>query len=190
MDAAAGLALNVHAGPFGRVCVGVVRVLVHGVAGAPSTLRHDTSRGSRRSLTIQSPEFRSDVKMFPLWIWAPQVIEDAVDHGLVLGENGRLYDTKKGEALPEHIKPMPLLTEKQLEGFQEFSASEVIPRFIARYHDLISMADDGPVRVIGENGVLKDKPGFEVDLINRTSLDPEPYIKPNIRLDNFSFNQI
>ena len=30
-------------------------------------------------------------------IWAPQVIEDAKDHGLVLGENGKLYDTKKGE---------------------------------------------------------------------------------------------
>ena len=27
--------------------------------------------------------------------WAPQVIEDAADHGLILGENGKLYDTKK-----------------------------------------------------------------------------------------------
>ena len=33
-------------------------------------------------------------------IWAPEVIEDAKAHGLVLGENGSLYDTKKGEALP------------------------------------------------------------------------------------------
>ena len=29
-------------------------------------------------------------------IWAPQVIEDAADHGLVLGGNGKLYDTKGG----------------------------------------------------------------------------------------------
>jgi mannose-6-phosphate isomerase-like protein (cupin superfamily) len=28
-------------------------------------------------------------------VWAPQVIQDAQDHGLVLGENGTLYDTKK-----------------------------------------------------------------------------------------------
>ena len=28
-------------------------------------------------------------------IWAPQVIEDASDHGLVLSEKGRLYDTKR-----------------------------------------------------------------------------------------------
>ena len=34
-------------------------------------------------------------------VWAPQVIEDARDHGLLLGENGVLYDTKKGAALPK-----------------------------------------------------------------------------------------
>lgn len=33
-------------------------------------------------------------------IWAPQVIEAAKAHGLVLGANGRLYDTKKASACP------------------------------------------------------------------------------------------
>ena len=37
-------------------------------------------------------------------IWAPQVIQDAANHGLLLSENGRLYDTKKGESLPDGIK--------------------------------------------------------------------------------------
>ena len=32
-------------------------------------------------------------------IWAPQVITDAKDHGLVLGENGKLYDEAKAEVL-------------------------------------------------------------------------------------------
>jgi quercetin dioxygenase-like cupin family protein len=36
-------------------------------------------------------------------IWPPQVIQDATEHGLVLGENGRLYDTKKGERLPDDV---------------------------------------------------------------------------------------
>jgi len=35
--------------------------------------------------------------------WAPEVINDAKDFGLLLGDNGVLYDTKKGELLPEHI---------------------------------------------------------------------------------------
>ncbi len=44
-------------------------------------------------------------------IWAPQVIEDAADHGLVLAETGKLYDTKKGETLPDGVNPMTKLTE-------------------------------------------------------------------------------
>ena len=43
-------------------------------------------------------------------IWAPQVIEDAADHGLVLGANGKLYDTKQGQNLPAGVGPMPVLT--------------------------------------------------------------------------------
>ncbi len=52
-------------------------------------------------------------------IWAPQVIDDARDHGLILAETGRLYDSKKGESLPEGTRPMPPLTDEQLKGFPE-----------------------------------------------------------------------
>ena len=41
-------------------------------------------------------------------IWAPQVIEDAKAHGLILGENGRLYDSKKGQKLPVGMAPMQI----------------------------------------------------------------------------------
>ena len=30
--------------------------------------------------------------------WAPQVIEEAKKYGLILGENGLLYDMKKGDS--------------------------------------------------------------------------------------------
>ena len=43
-------------------------------------------------------------------IWAPQVLENALAHGLVLSEKGVLYDTKKGETLPIGEQPMPPLT--------------------------------------------------------------------------------
>ena len=46
--------------------------------------------------------------------WAPQVIEDAADHGLILGENGKLYDKKKGQKLPDHISPMPVMQREEL----------------------------------------------------------------------------
>ena len=102
-------------------------------------------------------------------IWAPQVIDDAADHGLVLGGNGKLYDTQKGQALPAGINPMPVLTDADLKTYPEPTAYDVVPGYVARYWDLMAMADKDPVTVIGENGMLRDKPGFEVSLINRAS---------------------
>ncbi|WP_194096382.1 cupin domain-containing protein [Marivivens aquimaris] len=105
--------------------------------------------------------------------WAPQVIEDAKDHGLVLGENGKLYDSKKGQFLPEGVKPMPLLTEEQLKAYPEPTTADVIPGYVARYWDLMALADKTPAKVIGENAALKDKPGFEVDFISHKSASDE-----------------
>lgn len=102
-------------------------------------------------------------------IWAPQVIEEARAHGLVLSEKGRLYDTKKGQSLPEGIGPMPLLTEDELKQFPEPATAEVVPNYVARYWDLVALADRKPAKVIGEHGKLRDKPGFEVDFITRGS---------------------
>ncbi|MEO1309243.1 MAG: cupin domain-containing protein, partial [Pseudomonadota bacterium] len=98
-------------------------------------------------------------------LWAPQVIEDAADHGLVLAETGKLYDTKKGEVLPEGVKPMPLLSDAELMERREPSTADVLPNHVARYWDLVALADKQPIRVIGETGLLRDRPGFEVDLI-------------------------
>jgi quercetin dioxygenase-like cupin family protein len=106
-------------------------------------------------------------------IWAPQVIEDARAHGLVLSEQGKLYDTKKGESLPEGVKPMPLLTEEELRAFPEPEPEDVVGGFVARYLDLVARAGKAPVTVIGETGVLRDRPGFEVSFITRASASPE-----------------
>ena len=102
-------------------------------------------------------------------MWAPQVIEDAADHGLVLGENGKLYDTKKQQRLPDGVKPMPLMSAEELAKRPEPTTAEVLPNQIARYWDLYALADKEPAKVIGEHGVLRDKPGFEVDFITRQS---------------------
>ena len=104
-------------------------------------------------------------------IWAPQVIEDAKAHGLVLGENGVLYDTKQGQALPDGVAPMPLLSEQELEAYPEPEVSEVIPNYIARYWDLMALAADEPAKVIGPDATLPDRPGFELDFITRGSID-------------------
>jgi mannose-6-phosphate isomerase-like protein (cupin superfamily) len=106
-------------------------------------------------------------------IWAPQVIEDAADHGLVLGANGKLYDTKKGQNLPECVGPMPVLSEAELKAYPEPTTADVVPHHVARYWDMVALGDRKPALVIGENGMLPDKPGFEVHLVTRGSASAE-----------------
>jgi len=102
-------------------------------------------------------------------IWAPEVIKDAQAHGLVLGENGKLYDSKAGVALPDGVSPMPVLTEDELKGYPEPSPMAVVGGYVRRYWDMVALAKDKPTKVIGEKGIIRDKPGFEVDLITRES---------------------
>jgi quercetin dioxygenase-like cupin family protein len=109
-------------------------------------------------------------------IWAPQVIEDARAHGLVLGANGKLYDSKKGQALPDGVEPMPLLTDDELKTFPEPTTADVVPNYVARYWDLMALSDRQPAKVIGEHGLLRDKPGFEVELLSRNSIPSTPYV--------------
>jgi mannose-6-phosphate isomerase-like protein (cupin superfamily) len=108
-------------------------------------------------------------------IWAPQVIEDAKSHGLVLGENGKLYDSKKGQSLPEGVKPMPLLTDEELKAFPELPPAAVVRDYVARYWDLMALARHEPAKVIGPDALLHDRPGFEVELLTRGSIAETPY---------------
>lgn len=103
-------------------------------------------------------------------IWAPHVIQDAADHGLVLGENGKLYDTKKGQALPAGIGTMPLLSDAELAKVDVPTPMQVVGGYVRRYLDMKALASTGtPCKVIGEGGIIRDKPGFEVDLLTRES---------------------
>lgn len=107
--------------------------------------------------------------------WAPQVIEDAKDHGLVLGENGVLYDSKQGQTLPHNVHPMPLLNDEELAKRAEAPTSAIVRDYIGRYWDMMALAADAPCKVLGENALLKDKPGFEIELLTRGSQPEDPY---------------
>lgn len=106
-------------------------------------------------------------------LWAPQVIEDAKDHGLILGENGKLYDSKQGEHLPEGVNPMPVLSEEELKRYPEPSPIDVVGFGVRRYNDMVAMAQKTPCLVIGETGIIQDKPGFEVGFLTGASATAE-----------------
>ncbi len=107
--------------------------------------------------------------------WAPQVIQDATEHGLVLGDNRVLYDTTQGQQLPQGVGPMPVMSEESLAGIPEFSAAQVVPNFVARYHDLMALSRCQPASVIGADAIIKDRPGFDVDLLSRESISRDMY---------------
>ena len=108
-------------------------------------------------------------------IWAPQVIEDARDHGLVLGENGKLYDTRKAQSLPAGVSAMPVLSDDTLAMYAEPDVADVVPHYVARYWDLMALARSRPVPVIGPDAVIRDRPGFDVDFITTESIPAEAY---------------
>ena len=108
-------------------------------------------------------------------LWAPQVIEDAKDHGLILGENGTLYDTKKGQALPDDVAPMPIMDDAALAQIKEPSVADFVPNYVARYLDLMAYAKGQPVSVISETGLLRDKPGFDIEFLSHDSCDGQKY---------------
>lgn len=108
-------------------------------------------------------------------IWAPEVIKDAAAHGLILGDNGKLYDRKKGQDLPADVKPMPLLDEAELKKYPEPTADDVMPHYVARYQDMLAMATRRPARVLGADAMIVDRPGFEIDLLKRGSISSEAY---------------
>ena len=110
-------------------------------------------------------------------IWAPQVIEEARAHGLLLSERGRLYNTKRNETLPPDEKPMPLLSSAELERFPEVSVEAMVPRFIARHRDMQARGARSPVKVVGARGALiLDRPGFEVEFASRGAFSDQPVV--------------
>ncbi len=111
-------------------------------------------------------------------IWAPHVLETAQAHGLVLSEAGVLYDTKKGQTLPDGEQPMTKLSATKLAEIAEIPVDKVVPDYVARYWDMMALASNKPCQVIGEAALIKDKPGFEVDLLTRGSIATDSYINP------------
>ena len=114
-------------------------------------------------------------------VWAPQVLDEAKAHGLVLAETGKLYDTRKGETLPVGVEPMQPLDEATLATIPEPTAQDVVPGYVARYWDMKALSAASPATVIGAETndtrpMIKDRPGFTIDFLQRGQLGlGEPY---------------
>jgi len=95
--------------------------------------------------------------------WAPQVIQDARGHGLVLLEDGRLVDTTKGQTVPEGAKEALPLNQEEVARFRQLSRAEM-SHFVIHFQDLKSGQ-----ATLTANGI----PGFEgelFELVNPTKI--------------------
>ena len=102
-------------------------------------------------------------------IWVPEVLLEAKKHGLILSEKGKIYDTLKDQQIPNDENEMKPLKDDELKNFPEYTTSEVVPYYVARYLDLYSLSSETSCKVIGEKGKIYDKPGFEVEFISDKS---------------------
>ena len=102
-------------------------------------------------------------------IWAPEVLSEAKKHGLILSEKGKIYDTLKDQKIPNDENEMKPLKDDELKNFPEYTTSEIVPYYVARYLDLYSLSSETSCKVIGEKGKIYDKPGFEVEFISDKS---------------------
>ena len=102
-------------------------------------------------------------------IWAPEVLSEAKKHGLILSEKGKIYDTLKDQQIPNDENEIKPLKDDELKNFPEYTTSEVVPYYVARYLDLYSLSSETSCKVIGEKGKIYDKPGFEVEFISDKS---------------------
>ncbi|MDA8009866.1 MAG: cupin domain-containing protein [Alphaproteobacteria bacterium] len=101
-------------------------------------------------------------------VWTPEVLSEARAHGLVLGEDGVLYDSAAGEFLPEGVGAMAPLTEAALAEIPEPGTDEVVSGFVARFGELMEMTrlSGSGVLTIGDGGVIDDCPGFAVEFLS------------------------
>ena len=89
-------------------------------------------------------------------LWAPQVIETAQAHGLVLLENGLLIDTHNGESIPDGMLPRKPLEGPDLVAFDQNNIAD-LSRVLARKSEsgnlILSTSDTAKIR---------EMPGFEI----------------------------
>jgi len=50
-----------------------------------------------------------------------------------------------------------------------------VPRSVTRYWDMMAMSDHPAADVLSADGMIKDRPGFEVDFIKAGSIPEEDY---------------
>ena len=111
-------------------------------------------------------------------VWAPEVLEEASNHGLILLESGQLVNTREGEEIPEGITPVTPVSKTGLSFHNRntiIDASKCVVKQPGEWaHRETELIGSSP------NAVIRERPGFEVRRVQWGNGDEIPWRVSNL----------
>ncbi len=111
-------------------------------------------------------------------LWAPEVLQEARNHGLTLLESGQLVNTREGEEIPAGIPPMTSPSEAELSFYSRNTITDTSKVVVTRpgvwaYRE---------TELIGRspNAAIGERPGFEVRRVQWGNGEESPWRLPNL----------
>ena len=111
-------------------------------------------------------------------VWAPEVLEEASNHGLTLLESGQLVNTREGEEVPEGIPPVIPVSKTGLSFYSRntiIDASKFVVKRPVKWAHL-----ETELIGRGSNAVIRERPGFEVRRVQWGNGDEIPWRVSNL----------
>ena len=111
-------------------------------------------------------------------VWAPEVLEEARDHGLTLLQSGQLANSLDGEEISTEILPVTPINEAELSFYSRNTIADASKVVAPRPNDSIYCETE----LIGRssNAVIGERPGFEVRRVEWGHGEDIPWCVPNL----------
>ena len=111
-------------------------------------------------------------------VWAPEVLEEARDHGLTLLQSGQLANSLDGEEISTEILPLTPINEAELSFYSRNTITDASKVVASRPNDSIYCETE----LIGRssNAVIGERPGFEVRRVEWGHGEDIPWCVPNL----------
>ena len=111
-------------------------------------------------------------------VWAPEVLEEARDHGLTLLQSGQLANSLDGEEISTEILPLTPINEAELSFYSRNTITDASKVVAPRPNDSIYCETE----LIGRssNAVIGERPGFDVRRVQWGHGEDIPWCVPNL----------
>ena len=111
-------------------------------------------------------------------VWAPEVLEEARDHGLTLLQSGQLANSLDGEEISTEILPLTPINEAELSFYSRNTITDASKVVASRPNDSIYCETE----LIGRssNAVIGERPGFDVRRVQWGHGEDIPWCVPNL----------